>query len=164
LNSIWKTTTDLELNQFVFAFRANRLLLIHGLIDENVHFYHTSQLISQLIKANKVSGGRGVEVGREFLGNLWAFRRRVQSNSLQAFTDFLPRFRWILSKLPVDSSRSSKTSTNHSICHILPAVHTSNLPRRTTLAAKLRIIQALRDFLAPISAGQFMNALIFYST
>lgn len=37
-----------------FRFRANRLLLIHGLIDENVHFYHTSQLISQLIKANKV--------------------------------------------------------------------------------------------------------------
>lgn len=39
-----------------FRFRANRLLLIHGLIDENVHFYHTSQLISQLIKANKVRG------------------------------------------------------------------------------------------------------------
>ncbi|KAH8278641.1 hypothetical protein KR018_006442 [Drosophila ironensis] len=31
----------------------NRLLLIHGLIDENVHFYHTSQLISALNKANK---------------------------------------------------------------------------------------------------------------
>lgn len=37
-----------------FPDEANRLLLIHGLIDENVHFYHTSQLISQLIKANKV--------------------------------------------------------------------------------------------------------------
>jgi len=36
-----------------FPDEANRLLLIHGLIDENVHFYHTSQLISQLIKANK---------------------------------------------------------------------------------------------------------------
>ncbi|KAH8340890.1 hypothetical protein KR059_009332 [Drosophila kikkawai] len=31
----------------------NRLLLIHGLIDENVHFYHTSRLISALNKANK---------------------------------------------------------------------------------------------------------------
>lgn len=31
----------------------NRLLIIHGLIDENVHFYHTSQLISALIKAGK---------------------------------------------------------------------------------------------------------------
>ncbi|XP_034486171.1 dipeptidyl peptidase 9 isoform X2 [Drosophila innubila] len=31
----------------------NRLLLIHGLIDENVHFNHTSRLISALNKANK---------------------------------------------------------------------------------------------------------------
>jgi len=31
----------------------NRLLIIHGLQDENVHFYHTSQLINALIKANK---------------------------------------------------------------------------------------------------------------
>ncbi|CAD7092052.1 unnamed protein product [Hermetia illucens] len=31
----------------------NRLLIIHGLIDENVHFYHTSQLINSLVKANK---------------------------------------------------------------------------------------------------------------
>lgn len=36
-----------------FPDEANRLLLIHGLIDENVHFYHTSQLISHLIRANK---------------------------------------------------------------------------------------------------------------
>lgn len=34
-------------------FRDNRLLIIHGLIDENVHFYHTSELINLLIKANK---------------------------------------------------------------------------------------------------------------
>lgn len=33
--------------------RCNRLLIIHGLIDENVHFYHTSELINLLIKANK---------------------------------------------------------------------------------------------------------------
>lgn len=33
--------------------RDNRLLIIHGLIDENVHFYHTSELINLLIKANK---------------------------------------------------------------------------------------------------------------
>lgn len=31
----------------------NRLLIIHGLIDENVHFFHTSQLVNGLIKANK---------------------------------------------------------------------------------------------------------------
>ncbi|XP_063709274.1 dipeptidyl peptidase 9 [Culicoides brevitarsis] len=31
----------------------NRLLIIHGLIDENVHFFHTSQLVNALIKANK---------------------------------------------------------------------------------------------------------------
>lgn len=28
----------------------NRLLIIHGLIDENVHFHHTSQLINALVK------------------------------------------------------------------------------------------------------------------
>jgi len=31
----------------------NRLLIIHGLIDENVHFYHTSQLINALVKIGK---------------------------------------------------------------------------------------------------------------
>nr|XP_014088753.1 dipeptidyl peptidase 9 isoform X1 [Bactrocera oleae]XP_014088754.1 dipeptidyl peptidase 9 isoform X1 [Bactrocera oleae]XP_036233185.1 dipeptidyl peptidase 9 isoform X1 [Bactrocera oleae]XP_036233186.1 dipeptidyl peptidase 9 isoform X1 [Bactrocera oleae]XP_036233187.1 dipeptidyl peptidase 9 isoform X1 [Bactrocera oleae]XP_036233188.1 dipeptidyl peptidase 9 isoform X1 [Bactrocera oleae]XP_036233189.1 dipeptidyl peptidase 9 isoform X1 [Bactrocera oleae]XP_036233190.1 dipeptidyl peptidase 9 i len=36
-----------------FPEEENRLLLIHGLIDENVHFYHTSQLISALNRANK---------------------------------------------------------------------------------------------------------------
>ncbi|XP_017469949.1 PREDICTED: dipeptidyl peptidase 9 [Rhagoletis zephyria] len=40
---------------YIHAFpeEENRLLLIHGLIDENVHFYHTSQLISALNRANK---------------------------------------------------------------------------------------------------------------
>lgn len=33
--------------------RDNRLLIIHGLIDENVHFFHTSQLVNQLVKHNK---------------------------------------------------------------------------------------------------------------
>jgi len=28
-------------------------LIIHGLIDENVHFFHTSQLIAAMIKAGK---------------------------------------------------------------------------------------------------------------
>ncbi|ALC47034.1 CG3744 [Drosophila busckii] len=37
----------------LFPDEDNRLLLIHGLIDENVHFYHTSRLISALNKANK---------------------------------------------------------------------------------------------------------------
>ncbi|XP_063221671.1 dipeptidyl peptidase 9 [Bacillus rossius redtenbacheri] len=31
----------------------NRLLIIHGLIDENVHFFHTSQFISAMVKAGK---------------------------------------------------------------------------------------------------------------
>ncbi|XP_005178587.1 dipeptidyl peptidase 9 [Musca domestica] len=37
----------------LFPDEDNRLLLIHGLIDENVHFFHTSQLINALNKANK---------------------------------------------------------------------------------------------------------------
>ncbi|KAL1501567.1 hypothetical protein ABEB36_006867 [Hypothenemus hampei] len=36
-----------------FPDEENRLLIIHGLIDENVHFNHTSQLINHLIKAGK---------------------------------------------------------------------------------------------------------------
>ena len=36
-----------------FLFRNNRLLIIHGLIDENVHFSHTNLLISNLIKEGK---------------------------------------------------------------------------------------------------------------
>lgn len=36
-----------------FPDEENRLLIIHGLIDENVHFYHTSQLINHMIKAGK---------------------------------------------------------------------------------------------------------------
>ncbi|XP_017058593.1 dipeptidyl peptidase 9 [Drosophila ficusphila] len=41
--------------EYVNAFpeEDKRLLLIHGLIDENVHFCHTSRLISALNKANK---------------------------------------------------------------------------------------------------------------
>ena len=42
---------------FVFCFffrnREDRLLIVHGLIDENVHFYHSSLLIGELIKACK---------------------------------------------------------------------------------------------------------------
>ncbi|XP_071941641.1 dipeptidyl peptidase 9-like [Antedon mediterranea] len=36
-----------------FPNEENRLLIIHGLIDENVHFHHTSLLIKELIKACK---------------------------------------------------------------------------------------------------------------
>ncbi|KAK4882354.1 hypothetical protein RN001_005673 [Aquatica leii] len=36
-----------------FPEEENRLLIIHGLIDENVHFYHTSQLVNSMIKAGK---------------------------------------------------------------------------------------------------------------
>ena len=34
-------------------FRYNRLLIIHGLMDENVHFCHTAQLIQGLVMAGK---------------------------------------------------------------------------------------------------------------
>ncbi len=40
----------------VMAHAANmrgKLLLVHGLIDENVHFRHTARLINALIKARK---------------------------------------------------------------------------------------------------------------
>ena len=33
--------------------REGRLLIVHGLIDENVHFYHTSSLVEALVKACK---------------------------------------------------------------------------------------------------------------
>ncbi|XP_019758417.1 dipeptidyl peptidase 9 [Dendroctonus ponderosae] len=36
-----------------FPDEENRLLIIHGLIDENVHFYHTSQLIKYMVNAGK---------------------------------------------------------------------------------------------------------------
>ena len=38
---------------FFFRNREDRLLIVHGLIDENVHFYHSSLLIGELIKACK---------------------------------------------------------------------------------------------------------------
>ena len=31
----------------------NRLLILHGFLDENVHFFHTNFLVSQLIRAGK---------------------------------------------------------------------------------------------------------------
>lgn len=37
----------------LFSLSENRLLIIHGLMDENVHFFHTSQLIAAMIKAGK---------------------------------------------------------------------------------------------------------------
>lgn len=33
--------------------RPNRLLLLHGFLDENVHFAHTSILLSFLVRAGK---------------------------------------------------------------------------------------------------------------
>lgn len=36
-----------------FPTEQNRLLIVHGLMDENVHFTHTSQLVSALVKAGK---------------------------------------------------------------------------------------------------------------
>lgn len=40
-------------NIFILFHRENRLLIIHGMIDENVHFAHTSQLVNALIRAGK---------------------------------------------------------------------------------------------------------------
>lgn len=34
-------------------FRPNRLLILHGFLDENVHFFHTNFLVSQIIRAGK---------------------------------------------------------------------------------------------------------------
>lgn len=36
-----------------FPRRPNRLLILHGFLDENVHFFHTNFLVSQLIRAGK---------------------------------------------------------------------------------------------------------------
>lgn len=36
-----------------FPDEENRLLIVHGLLDENVHFIHTSSLISQLVRRGK---------------------------------------------------------------------------------------------------------------
>ncbi len=33
--------------------RSNRLVIAHGLLEENVHFVHTSKLIDALVLANK---------------------------------------------------------------------------------------------------------------
>lgn len=46
----WNVLSQIEI---IILYRENRLLLIHGLVDENVHFYHTSKLINALNKANK---------------------------------------------------------------------------------------------------------------
>lgn len=45
-----------QIVQFVllsFTCRPNRLLILHGFLDENVHFFHTNFLVSQLIRAGK---------------------------------------------------------------------------------------------------------------
>ena len=34
-------------------YRPNRLLILHGFLDENVHFFHTNFLVSQIIRAGK---------------------------------------------------------------------------------------------------------------
>ena len=42
-----------NLFSFFFVKRENRLLIIHGLIDENVHFSHTSKFIDAMAKEVK---------------------------------------------------------------------------------------------------------------
>ena len=44
---------DVARKLFDFLFRENRLLIVHGLIDENVHFQHTSVLVNGLVRACK---------------------------------------------------------------------------------------------------------------
>jgi dipeptidyl-peptidase 9 len=36
-----------------FPDEQDRLLIVHGLVDENVHFVHTAQLVNSLIRAGK---------------------------------------------------------------------------------------------------------------
>lgn len=36
-----------------FPNETNRLLIVHGLIDENVHFHHTATLLDALVAAGK---------------------------------------------------------------------------------------------------------------
>lgn len=52
--------------------RENRLLIIHGLIDENVHFYHTSQLVNALVRLNKPYQLQVYPMERHSLRNLEA--------------------------------------------------------------------------------------------
>lgn len=52
----------------------NRLLIIHGLIDENVHFFHTSELINALIKTGKPYQLQVYPTERHSLRNLDATR------------------------------------------------------------------------------------------
>ena len=42
-------------NKMIFSlYRPNRLLIVHGLMDENVHFYqHTAQLLGSLVRHGK---------------------------------------------------------------------------------------------------------------
>ena len=47
-NARWAVMIDLETRG-----SGPRLLLVHGLIDENVHFRHTARLINALIRARK---------------------------------------------------------------------------------------------------------------
>ena len=36
-----------------FPDEEGRLLIVHGLVDENVHFVHTAQFINEMVKAGK---------------------------------------------------------------------------------------------------------------
>lgn len=56
--------------KFFFHFSEDRLLIIHGLLDENVHFQHTSMLISALVKAGKPYQ---LQVGQSFVLLLISF-------------------------------------------------------------------------------------------
>jgi len=53
---IWLALSDLKqhsLTLFLLSDSENRLLIAHGLIDENVHFKNTETLAAELIRHNK---------------------------------------------------------------------------------------------------------------
>lgn len=54
--TIKASSNDRSSNCFFFSsvqHRPNRLMILHGFLDENVHFFHTNYLVSQLIRAGK---------------------------------------------------------------------------------------------------------------
>lgn len=46
-------TSSIPIFNAQLILRANRLVIAHGLLDENVHFVHTARLIEAMIKLNK---------------------------------------------------------------------------------------------------------------
>lgn len=81
--------------------RPNRLLILHGFLDENVHFFHTNFLVSQLIRAGKpyqlqVGGTREkwegplrLERGKHFCCVFWG-RVKVEADASTSCCSVVP--------------------------------------------------------------------------